>query len=164
MRILVILSFFLSFGHSSSAQSQEQVYAGVILHIMKYVEWPAYKAKMTVGVVNNPSLVRALQKASIGKKIHFKNVHVTVFNDLSIAGKMDVLFFSKRVSKGLSIEGLKGTKGILIITEQHTKINRSVSVNFLQKNGNLQFELYNVALKGNGFKVSDQLKKLAILK
>ena len=83
---------------------------------------------------------------------------------MSKIGKMDVLFFSKRVSKGLSIDGLKETKGTLIITEQHAKINSSVSVNFIQKNGSLQFELYNTALKGNGFKVSDQLKKLAILK
>ncbi|NRA13291.1 MAG: YfiR family protein [Crocinitomicaceae bacterium] len=131
---------------------------------MKYVEWPSYKAKMTVGVVNNPSLVRALQKASVGKKIHFKNVSVTGISDLSSVRKMDVLFFSKKVSKSLSVEGLKETNGTLIITEQHAKINGSVSVNFIQKNGSLQFELYNDALKGNGFKVSDQLKKLAILK
>jgi hypothetical protein len=164
MRVIIILSCFLTFGFSSTAQSQEQVYAGVILHIMKYVEWPAYKSKMTVGVVNNPSLVRALQKASVGKKVHFKNVLVTVISDLPTGEKMDVLFFSKKVSKGLSIESLKGTNGTLIITEQHTQINGSVSFNFIQKNGSLQFELYNDALAGNGFKVSDQLKKLAILK
>lgn len=154
----------MSFGHSSSPQSQEQVDAGVILHIMKYVEWPAYKSQMTVGVVNNASLVRAVQKACFGKNIHFKNGQGSAFIYVAAGSKMDVLFFSKKVSKNISIERFRETKGTLIVTEEYPKINSAVSVNFIQKNGSLQFELYNSALKNNGFKVSGQLKKLAFLK
>ena len=132
---------------------------------MKYVEWPEYDEDMTIGVVNNPSLVKALQKASAGKRIHFKDVTVLKFDDLSSMTEVDVLFFSKRVLKSLSKETI-GSAGdrALIITEGGLKRYQGVAVNFVQINGRLQFELYDQALASQGFKVSDQLKKLAILK
>jgi hypothetical protein len=141
------------------------VYAGVILHIMKYVEWPAYNGKMTIGVVNSPLLVKALQKAAVGKKVHFKNVSVQKVDNLANLGAVDVLFFSRKVLKGITPETLKSSsKGVLLITEKDKTVGAKVAINFVEKNGNLRFEIYNTALKNQGFKVSDQLKKLAILR
>ena len=165
IKAFILSLCFLTFGLSASSQSQEQVYAGVILHIMKYVEWPEYDEDMSIGVVNSPALVRALQKASAGKKVHFKNVTVVRFDDISALKDVDVLFFTKKVLNELPA-GLEKTAGanVLVITEEDSKMSKGVAVNFVQVNGRLQFELYDQAISSQGFKVSDQLKKLAILK
>lgn len=147
------------------AQSQEQVYAGVILHIMKYVEWPAYEQSMTVGIVNNPSLVKALQRASSGKQVHYKNVDVKTVGDLSNMKNVDVLFFPKKALRSLSTEVVrKAGQHVLVITDQSTHVGKEVSINFVQMDGSLKFELYADALAQQKLKVSSQLKKYAIEK
>ena len=86
---LVVLLFSAQLGFS---QSKEQVYAGVIFHIMKYVEWPEVGNTMTVGVLNDNQLTAALNKVAAGKKIVFKNIEVVKFSDLSKLKNTNVLF------------------------------------------------------------------------
>lgn len=133
---------------------------------MKYVEWPAYEQKMTIGIVNNPQLVRSLQKAALGKKVHFKNVEVSKLEDVNKMVDSDVLFFSKSALKKISSEIINQSqkKGILIISEAATPSTKGQCINFTQVEGRLKLELYTKAIDDSGFKVSSQLKKIALVK
>ncbi len=149
--------------NTAHAQSKEQVYAGIILHIMKYVEWPEYESQMTVGVVNNQQLVRALQKASSGKKVHYKNVSITTVSDVKMDLNADVLFFSKSALSKLSpaiVDEVRKNE-ILVIGEDAPKTQSGLGINFTQKGGSLKLELFISTMTTIGFKVSDQLKKIA---
>ena len=163
-RIIVIFICLLAMNAKSYGQSREQIYSGVILHIMNYVEWPSYDKEMTIGIVNDPVLVKTIRKACLGKKIHFKDVSIQQLESVAAAKEVDVLFFSKRVIKGFSPQQMTNAKGILIITEESGEVASTASINFIQRNGSLQLELYNETAELCGFKISDQLKKLAILK
>ena len=163
-RIITLFVCLIAISVNSYGQSREQVYSGVILHIMNYVEWPSYNSEMTIGIVNDPDLVRTISKASAGKKVHFKDVSIQKLESEELAKEVDVLFFSKRVIKGFSPQEMKSAKGILIITEESGEVASTASINFIQRNGSLRLELYNQTAELCGFRISDQLKKLAILK
>ena len=97
MKKLAIVLPLLCLSFQGFSQSKEQVYAGIILHIMKYVEWPESKASvMTVGVVNDAQLTTALNKAAAGKKIHFKDVEVVKYEAVSNLKDCEILFLRKK--------------------------------------------------------------------
>ncbi len=167
LKIIILLVFgFFMMKNSAQAQSKEQVYAGIILHIMKYVEWPEYESQMTVGVVNNQQLVKALQKASSGKKVHYKNVTITTVSDLKMDLNADVLFFSKSALSKLSPNIVEEAKknDILVISEEAPESQSGQGINFTQKGGSLKLELFMATMNTVGLKVSEQLKKIATIK
>ena len=159
------MMLFLFVSKTSISQSKQQLYAGFILHIMKYVEWPEYGDNMTVGVVNDPELVRALQMASKGKKIHYKNVAVQKLDDVSNIQSVDVLYISKKAHRDLPGMTQKAiAQKILVITENKSKEMSGIAINFFEENGRMRFELYESTISRIGIKVSEQLRKLAVLK
>jgi len=133
---------------------------------MKYVEWPDYGEEMTVGVVNDPELVRALEQASKGKKIHYKNVSIQKVDDINKVEKVDVLFFSKKAHRDLSpnVTSKAEKQKILVITEEKSAEMQGVAINFYEEKGHMMFELYESNTTKSGIKVSDQLRKLAVIK
>lgn len=165
-KIFVIILLFLFSGSEAQAQSKEQVYAGIILHIMKYVEWPTYGPEMTVGIVNDPLLTKVLQNVCAGKKIHFKMVDIQKLEDLTAPRTEDVIFFPKKALETLNTDIVDQAikKGILVITEQKDDPNVSSAINFVEIGGDLQIELYETYIDRCGLKVSEQLKRLAVIK
>lgn len=147
-------------------QDKEEVYAGIILHIMKYVEWPDYdEAKMEIGVVNNSELTKALNTASAGKKVHFKDVQVTRFVDIALVTDVHVLFIPKKQTTQVSdIVGKSEDDNILVITEDKSTSVSGASINFFEDAGSLKFEIYSSQLAECGLQVSEQLTKYAIVK
>ena len=109
---------------SSQAQSREQVYSGMILHIMKYVEWPAYKnEKMVVGIINDPKLVASMNKKAVGRMVHFKNVSVLKLTDTQSLSKLDVLFVPKKSQKFLPAASEASVKSKVLIISEGGSIN-----------------------------------------
>ena len=165
LRYILPFVLLLSFGNGFS-QSKEQVYAGIILHIMKYVEWPSDKAKvMTVGVVNDAQLTAALNKASAGRKVHFKDIRIIKYSGVGNLNGCHILFLPRK-SIGL-IEEIRTSatlKSIMIITEKKPAGTTGVCINFVELQGKLRFELYRATVKSTGLKVSEQLTKFAIVK
>lgn len=165
LRISIIICGLLLFSQAAFSQDKEEVYAGIILHIMKYVEWPEYNdANMIIGVVNNNDLTNALNDATQGKQVHFKDVAVTKYTDLS---KLDchVLFVPKKMSGDIDdVETCTGSEHILVITEEKSSSTKGAAINFYEESGNLKFEIYQGQMAECGLKVSEQLTKYAVVK
>jgi hypothetical protein len=158
---LVVLLFSVHLGFS---QSKEQVYAGVIFHIMKYVEWPEAGNTMTVGVLNDNQLTAALNKVAAGKKIVFKNIKVVEFSDLSKLKNTNVLFVPQKMTADLGeIVNSVDASEILVISEKKTKEQGGASINFIEQSGKLRFEVYVEVFAKTELKMSEQLKKYAII-
>lgn len=164
-RLIIIAFLFLSCFHSFS-QSKDQVYAGIIIHIMKYVEWKTNDNKsIKIGIVNDSKLVGALNKIVKGKNIHFKNVEVAKLEDISKIEGVDVLFLSKKSSNLCSkVSSTACDQNILVITEMKASNLICPSINFIEEQGKLKFEIYTSVTDKCGLMVSEQLKKYAIIK
>lgn len=148
------------------AQSKDQVYAGIIMHITKYVEWGSGKATVIrIGVVNNVKLVDALNEIVKEKNINFKNVEVSRRSDVDNIEDIDILFLTKK-SSGLcsKISAKAEAEKILVITEMKSASMICPTINFIEENGKLKFELYTKIADNCGLMVSEQLKKYAVLK
>ena len=162
--VLVLLLFA---AQSSYAQSKEQVYAGIIFHIMKYVEWPqeADIASMSVGVLNDNQLTAALNKVAEGKRIVFKNIEIVKFTELAGLKNTNILFVPQKMTSNLGdIMNNVNTKEILVISEKKDKNQTGASINFIEVGGKMKFEVYESELAKTELKMSEQLKKYAILK
>ncbi|HIA12788.1 MAG TPA: YfiR family protein [Flavobacteriales bacterium] len=152
---------------SGFSQSKEQVYAGIIFHIMKYVEWPQHADinSMSVGVLNDNQLTAALNKVAAGKRIVFKNLEIVKFSDLANLKNTNVLFVPKKMTADLgNIMKNVNTKEILVISEKKSKGEEGAAINFVELQGKLRFELYTKVLSATDLKISEQLKRYAILK
>jgi len=159
---LVALLCCVSIGFS---QSKEQVYAGVIFHIMKYVEWPEVGNTMTVGVLNDNQLTAALNKVAADKKIVFRNIEVVKFSDLSKLKNTNVLFVPKKMTVYLAdIANSVDAKQILVISEKKGEDQDGASINFIEQSGKLRFEVYEEVFTRTDLKMSEHLKKFAIIK
>lgn len=164
--LLAVLLLMVSL-QSGFSQSKEQVYAGIIFHIMKYVEWPAQAdlSTMSVGVLNDNQLTVALNKVAEGKRIVFKNLEIVKFSDLANLKNTNVLFIPKKMTADLSnIMKNVNTKDILVISEKKSKGEEGAAINFVEMRGKLRFELYQKVLAATDLKISEQLKRYAILK
>lgn len=153
-----------SFG--SYSQSKDQVYAGIIMHIMKYVEWKANKSEVIkIGIVNDAKLVSALNKIVVGKNLHFKNIEVAKLQDVNNVDGLNVLFLAKRSASLCSkVNSVASEKGILVITEMKIPSLVCPSINFIEEQGKLKFEIYMTVINKCGLMVSEQLKKYAVIK
>ena len=164
--ILIIFLLLVSL-RSGFSQTKEQVYAGIIFHIMKYVEWPQQTdiSSMTVGVLNDNQLTAALNKVAAGKRIVFKNLEIIKFSDLANLKNTNVLFVPKKMTSDLgNIMKNVNTKEILVISEKKAKGEEGAAINFVELQGKLRFELYEKVLAATDLKISEQLKRYAILK
>ena len=151
----------------SFSQSKEQVYSGVIFHIMKYVEWPADgdATTMSVGVLNDNQLTVALNKVAAGKKIVFRNIEVVKFSDLSKLKNTNVLFVPQKMTGDLGdIANNVDASEILVISEKKKEGQDGASINFIEQSGKLRFEVYEEVFTRTDLKMSEQLKKFAIIK
>jgi hypothetical protein len=142
------------------------VYAGIILHIIKYVEWGDSKNKLVkIGIVNDAKLVQSLNKILLGKNLQFKNIEVNKLEDVSYIDDINVLFLEKKSANLCSkISNLACDKNMLVITEMKSPGTVCPSINFTEEQGKLKFEIYLAVAEKCGLMISEQLKKYAILK
>jgi len=165
--LIGVLVSMLFAAPSAYSQSKEQVYAGIIFHIMKYVEWPnqASLAKMSVGVLNDNQLTVALNKVAEGKRIVFKDIEIVKFDDLTAVKSTNVLFVPKKMTGDLgNIMKNVNTKEILVISEKKAQSQMGACINFIEQGGKMRFELYMAELGSTDLKMSEQLKRYAIIK
>ena len=164
--ICVFVAMLLSV-QSGYSQSKEQVYAGIIFHIMKYVEWPNQgdRSMMSVGVLNDNQLTAALNKVAAGKKLVFKNIEIVKFSELSNLKNTNILFVPQKMTTDLgNITSNVNTREILVISEKKKNDQKGASINFVEQGGKMRFEVYESILAKTALKMSEQLKKYAILK
>jgi len=134
---------------------------------MKYVEWPQQEQlpNITVGVLNDNQLTVALNKCAKGKRISFKDVKVLKFSELSMLKDCNVLFVPQKMTSNLKeISSNISSKSILVISERKTTQQMGSTINFLEVKGKLKFELYLDMLSKTDLRISEQLKRYAILK
>jgi len=163
--LVSLLIFTTSFTFvDSEVDTNSKFKAVFIYNFTKYIEWPkAYReGYFTIGVVNDESLYKELNKMAKTKKVANQSIRILKFNSVDDLKKCHILYLGKDNSDELSVMTKKMKSSCtLFITEKEGLIDKDSGINFIVKNSRLKFELNTKNIKKNKLKVSSNLEVLA---
>ena len=145
-------------------QDEQTIKALFIYNFTKHIEWPKDKSvdHFVIGVIGNTPVYDKLSEIVKDRKIKNRTAEIRRYNKTDKIESCNLLFIAKNENINLtSILESNNTYGVLIVTEDRSLINKGYSINILERNDRMQFELNEPVLKKAGFKVSNQLYELA---
>jgi hypothetical protein len=174
MRPIVILLYSLSVlslivltaGKTVMGQSQEKVYASMILNFSRGIQWPMASNDETfiIGVVEYPPLATELSLATEIAKVSGKKVEIREFAYAEDIEKCHVLFVpaykAKQIPKVMETLGGKPT---LIITNKTDYARKTGGINLVLVDGKLKYEINCKSIEKRGMKISSSVKSMGIV-
>jgi hypothetical protein len=161
------LLMLMIFSFSGSYAQKEKFQSIFIYNFTKYIKWPEnYNPESFVITVlgNSPILSSLKQMAAQKAQTNGKNIEVRKANNLSEIGNSHVLFVSEnQLSQLDKIQSNTSGKPVLIITEKPGMGTQGATINFVEKDSKIKFELNQASAESKGLKVSSSLTSLAIL-
>lgn len=163
--------FFLLIGILISSQvtfAQKAKYHGdIIYRLSKHISWSEYSKgyKFILGVVGNSHDYQYFQSfASSKSTINDHLVEVRYYACTDNIDECDLIYLSEDCSIDID-QVIKKTSNepILIVTGKDGYGKSGSIINFVDVDGKLRFELNQGEARQRGLKVSDELKRLAIL-
>lgn len=170
---LIILMFVLS-ANSINAQVdyEYQLKAGFIYQFTKFIDWKNAEdnnSEFIIGVLGEseiyPYLVEIAERKTIKSKVIVIETYV-FHQQIDVAKEInycDILFVPEKNSKYLPKLLNLADENTLLIGESDRFAEKGGAINFIELENRLMFELNKNAIVRNGFRVSTQLLKLAVL-
>jgi hypothetical protein len=159
LRYLFLFWFIQIAAWDANAQD-EKFKAIFIYNFTKYIEWPKEKesSEFVITVVGNNALVPELKNIAGRMKAGVKPIVIKHTEITSAIPETNIVFISKEKTNDLPaiIESLN-SRNILLIAEKSNACTLGASLNFIMKNGNLNFEVSPTNILKAGLKVNSQL-------
>ncbi len=157
--IIVGLLLWLSVPQPSQAQGLSKYQAVFIYNFTKYLEWPAAKPPLVIGVMGNSPVLIELEKSAKTKADAFKVVKIATMDEVD---KCDMIFLPKEQSRNLSLvaEKTRG-KSVLIVTEEAELASRGAHISFYVEDDKLRFIINQSATASQDIQVSAKLLAMA---
>ncbi len=163
----IVLLILMVFSFSGAFAQKEKFQSIFIYNFTKYIKWPdSYNSgNFEITVLGNSSIFESLKQMAAQKaQTNGKAIHVKKANDMSEIGDAHVLFISEnQLTQMDQIISSTSGKPILIITEKPGMGVRGATINFIEKDSKIKFELNQDNAESRGLKVSSSLAGLAIL-
>ena len=160
---LMLLFIVVSANSFAELESNEyNIKAMFILNFMKYVEWPSESKTeiFKIGIAGESGIYNALQTMTSERHENVK-IRIEKVNPDSIQG-YQVLIIPRSENRRTEEWSKKFQgKGILIISED-CKNNNNASINLININNKIRFEINNTQARLSGIKISSKLTELAI--
>lgn len=177
VRIGIVLSsiFFVLIGGNQMTQAQVDyqypLKAAYIYKFTKFISWKNWAdhdTEFIIGILGDSEIYPYLNQIAAQKKVRSKVIVIEVhaLRGLEAAKTInycDILFVPFENAEYLDILTTIADDNTLLIGESNHFAERGGGINFVNFNNKLRFELNKSAIQRNGFKVSAQLLKLAIL-
>lgn len=165
LRLFFLIVLFIVVSTQSFAESDSNEYnikAMFVLNFMKYVEWPpeSISDKFKIGVIGESNIYQALHSLVANRNENSKIQIYKVNTDLN--EEYQILIITR--SENDKIESLSKKyigKGVLIISED-CKNNNYASINLVNINNKIRFEINTSQTKLGGIKISSKLSEMAI--
>ena len=164
-RFFYLMVLFIVVSAQSFAESENNEYnikAMFVLNFMKYVEWPQEPNSDTfkIGVVGESNIYQALLSLVANRKENSKIKIYKVNTDLN--EEYQILIIARNENNRIeSLSKKYQGKGTLIISEE-CKNNNNASINLVNINNKIRFEINNIQAKLGGIKISSKLSEMAI--
>ena len=149
----------------NSFSQNEKFKALFIYNFTKYIEWPAINGNdFKITILGNDNLVNELNSIASKKKVGQRSINVIAAKSSSEVTDCQIIFISQNNMAELPIlAGKAKNNNILIITEKPNSCVQGASLNFVSKNGNLNFEISKTNIENAGMKVSSSLLGMGIV-
>ncbi|RAV97934.1 YfiR family protein [Pseudochryseolinea flava] len=163
--ILFILSSF-HFANVVSAQSQEKVYALLMLSFAKGIQWPDLPSgqKFTIGVLEYPPLAAELTTSVGSSKIGTHTVEIKEFAHADEVSNCQIIFIPAYKARQLAqVVNKLGKSSVLIVTNKTDLIQKGSDVNFVLVDGKLRYEVNCKRIEARGMKISSTVRGRGIV-
>lgn len=166
MKRLILPLLFILISVGSSLGQAAKFHSGFIFHFTKYIEWPSEmkQGSFVVAVVGKNDVSTYLTKLAQVRKVGVQTMVVKKCSSISEAKGAHIIFVSdshlSSFSKALEIAKSGNS---LLITDEKNYAKKGSLINFVDKNGKMQFELNKKSFDKSKLKISQQLLKLAII-
>lgn len=158
--VLVAISFQTSFAQ------KEKFHSVFIYNFSKYVKWPESKnsEKFVIGMLGKSPIEEELEVMSKTKKVNGTPIEIKQFNSVDEISDCHILYISASASNSLGkVISQIENKPVLIVTDNPGSAYKGATINFINQNGKIRFELNQQNAESKGLKVAGSLANLAIL-
>ena len=148
------------------AQAQYKLYAGFMYHFAKFTQWPSAKSggDFVIGVYGSSDMAKSLSALAASKKLGARKIVVKQYKSASSVENCHILFVAKGKTSDLgTLSGTSKTKNMMIVTESSGAAKKGSTINFVQKDGKIKFEMNPKTAKSQSLKISSELQKLGII-
>ncbi len=157
--LITLLMLFIFTGYSQ----ENKFKALFVYNFTKYIEWPVSSVRdnFIIGVVNNNDLFEELKPISVTKKISGIPVLVKELKDTDNPGECHIVVFNSGKKEYVAnLVSQTADKPVLLISDKSGLCGEGAGICFVEKNGNLNFEISRNNISGHSLKVNSQLYNL----
>ncbi|WP_016776341.1 YfiR family protein [Anaerophaga thermohalophila] len=146
--------------------AQEENYISLYLfNFTRYVEWPEEKrsGNFVIEVMGHVSVYEKLKEITAGKRVGNQPIEVRNYMSADEVGDPHIMFVGHWQSPQFQ-EVLKNLKGdsALLITEKEGMIEQGAAINFVIRDGKIQYEVKKDHATARGLNVSSRLAQMGI--
>lgn len=173
--ILVLLSVslcvpFSAYGSTRDAEDMStkeyDVKAVFLYHFTRYLQWPKENESdvFDIEVIGRSEITGTLQAIAGKRNVGPLPIRIRQCRDAGEIGHPHILYIARSAIPQLAriLEKTRNT-AILTVGEMEGLGRHGVAINFVEKDGNIKFEISEKRLEAAGIRISSQLLKLAIL-
>jgi hypothetical protein len=148
--------------------AQKAKYQSIFIYnFSKYVKWPENVGNggFIIGVLGNSEIQKSLEDmAAMKKSTQGLNINIIKYSDISEIQSCHMLIVAdNRLSSMPELQSMPELKNALIITDEPGMAKKGSTINFVEKDGKIRFELNSSEAVKKELKVSSSLTTLAIL-
>jgi hypothetical protein len=150
---------------SANAQQNSgyNVYANIIYHFTKYIDWPDSKKKgdFIIGIVGGSPLYNELRATMANKTVGNQRIIIKAFPASSITFYCHILFISEEESGGFKkiISKTTGTP-TLIVSEYEGLAKKGSCINFIIESDRLKLEINKKNIEDRKLGIASELLQL----
>jgi len=137
-----------------------------IYQFTNFIEWPANKKSgdFVIGVVGSSDVSSFLEVLAQSRTVGAQKIVVKKLNSADEASNCHIIFLSDNKSSEFD-EALNKAKSsnALLITEKDGLGRKGSGINFIMKDGKLNFELNKSSMSKSGLKISSKLEALGVV-
>lgn len=145
-----------------SGQSQEKVFAALIVKLARSTQWPTESNQnFVIGVMSYSPLAEELKSSVVTLKKGSRNIQIREITTAEETPQCDLVFVPSFKSKNLTgiIQALH-KKPVMLITNKMGLLQAGSTVNITLVEGKIQFEYSTTALSRIGLKMPTEVKNL----
>jgi hypothetical protein len=160
IRLTALAIAMLIFTNECQAQSQEKMYALMLLNFAKGIHWPHFNSEyFTVGIIEYPPLLPELEKTTSNSKIYGKKIKVISITDLEDISSCQIVFLPAYKSKLLTrLLESASNKPTLIVSNKMDLVKKGGGIDLVLREGKLTFDINSKAIEQRGLKISTSIK------
>ncbi len=150
---------------AGNLKAQEEKYISLFLYnFTKHFAWPdEYKSgDFVIDIIGHESVFAKLKELTATKKVGEQNIVIRHYTDASVIGKCHILFVGHWHSRFLpQILEMVQNRSTLIVTEKEGLINEGAAINFVIRDGTIQFEFKKSNALKYGLRFDPQIVQMA---